>query len=83
MAGRVAASQLHAIGLPDLVARDLAEYEALALALAHDPERLAGCRRRLAANRATYPLFDMARFVAGLEERLAGLCGTGDAMPAA
>lgn len=41
-AGRVAASLLHAIGLDDLVTRDLAAYEARALELARDPAALRG-----------------------------------------
>src|SRR5439155_17186766 len=40
LASRVAASQLHAIGLRELVTTSLADYEALALALASAPERL-------------------------------------------
>jgi predicted O-linked N-acetylglucosamine transferase (SPINDLY family) len=60
--GRVAASHLHAIGLPELVTTSLAEYEATALALARDPERLSSIRRKLEANRRTHPLFDTDRF---------------------
>lgn len=82
MAGRVAASQLHAIGLSELVASDMAGYEALALALARDPKRLADCRRRLASNRRTHPLFDMHRFVAGLEDLLLGQRPSGAAASA-
>ena len=48
---RVAASVLFAIGLPELVAASLEDYEALALALAHDPQRLAAIREKLAHNR--------------------------------
>jgi predicted O-linked N-acetylglucosamine transferase (SPINDLY family) len=61
-AGRVAASLLNAIGLPELVTRDMTEYENLALRLAREPELLAGYRSRLAANRSTHPLFDTGRF---------------------
>jgi predicted O-linked N-acetylglucosamine transferase (SPINDLY family) len=60
--GRVAASLLHAIGLPELVTENLAQYSGLALALAHDPGRLKTIRKKLAANRRTKPLFDTARF---------------------
>jgi protein O-GlcNAc transferase len=70
MASRVAASQLRAIGLPELMATDMAGYEALAFDLARDPARLARYRERLLENRATHPLFDMARFVAALDDRL-------------
>ena len=71
MASRVAASQLTAIGLPELVAADLAAYEDIALRLARHPEELSALRARLAANRSTHPLFDMARFTLNLEELLA------------
>ena len=60
--GRVAASLLNAIGLPELITHSLPEYEALALELATHPARLADLRTRLARNRATYPLFDTDRF---------------------
>jgi protein O-GlcNAc transferase len=66
-ASRVAASLLQAIGLPELVTTSPAEYEAIALRLAADPDGLANLRRRLAANRATAPLFDPGRYAASLE----------------
>ncbi len=66
-ASRVAGSLLHAVGLPELVTHTLAEYEALALALARDPQRLAALRARLAANRADADLFDATRYARGLE----------------
>jgi predicted O-linked N-acetylglucosamine transferase (SPINDLY family) len=65
--GRVAASLLHAIGLPDLVTASLAEYEALALKLALDRDRLAAIRTRLIRNRDTEPPFDTARITRDLE----------------
>jgi predicted O-linked N-acetylglucosamine transferase (SPINDLY family) len=64
---RVGASLLHAIGLPELVTSSLAEYEELALALARNPERLAGIKAKLMRNRDTEPLFDTARFTRDLE----------------
>jgi predicted O-linked N-acetylglucosamine transferase (SPINDLY family) len=67
-AGRVAASLLKAIGLPDLIAHDHATYETLALELATHPGKLAALREKLAVNRTTYPLFDTARFTRHLEE---------------
>jgi predicted O-linked N-acetylglucosamine transferase (SPINDLY family) len=60
--GRVAACLLETMGLPELVAHNLEEYETLALALAHDPARLAGLRARLAENRLTSPLYDTDGF---------------------
>ena len=65
--GRVAASLLNAIGLPELITETLTDYEALALALAREPERLAALKAKLAANRRTAPLFDTARFTRNLE----------------
>jgi protein O-GlcNAc transferase len=61
-AGRVAASLLHAVGMPELVTNSLEDYEALALKLATDPPLLASLRRKLADNRVSYPLFDTDRF---------------------
>jgi predicted O-linked N-acetylglucosamine transferase (SPINDLY family) len=66
-ASRVSASLLGAIGLPGLVAVDLADYERIAIELAREPEKLAALRAKLAANRRTHPLFDTAGFVRGLE----------------
>jgi Glycosyl transferase family 41/Biotin-lipoyl like len=61
-AGRVAASLLNAIGLPELVAHSIEDYETLALRLAKEPSLLEGYRNRLATNRLTHPLFDTDRF---------------------
>jgi len=53
--------------LGELVTYDLPAYEALALELAREPDRLAGYRARLRANRATTPLFDTAAYTRALE----------------
>jgi predicted O-linked N-acetylglucosamine transferase (SPINDLY family) len=66
-AGRVAGSQLRAIGLPELVTSSIEEYEQLALQLERRPARLRELRQRLARNRLTTPLFDMARFTRDIE----------------
>ena len=66
-ASRVAGSLLHAVGVPELVTTSLADYEALALALARDPAQLAALKSRLARNRATHPLFDTERFARHIE----------------
>ena len=66
-AGRVAASLLHAIGLPDMVMHSLEDYETRALELAHNPNALAEIRERLARNRETHAPFDTARFTRNLE----------------
>ena len=64
---RVAASLLHAIGLPDLITQSLAEYEALVLQLIADKLRLQEIKARLRANRQTHPLFDSDSFCRNLE----------------
>jgi predicted O-linked N-acetylglucosamine transferase (SPINDLY family) len=61
-AGRVAASVLNAVGLPELVAHSLEEYEALALKLATDAGLLVEIKAKLARNRETCALFDTDRF---------------------
>lgn len=66
-AGRVAASLLNAVGLPEMVTRTPTEYEALALELATQPERLSGLRQKLAVNKGSRPLFDTARFTGKIE----------------
>lgn len=66
-AGRVCASLLRAVGLPELVAASFVEYEATALALAADRGRLAALRARLGETRETAPLFDTARFARHIE----------------
>jgi protein O-GlcNAc transferase len=66
-AGRVAASLLHTIGLPELITHSLPEYEERALQLATTPPLLAELRARLAEGRGTSPLFDTARFCRHLE----------------
>jgi protein O-GlcNAc transferase len=66
-AGRVAGSIVRAAGLSELVASSPRDYEALALALARDPARLADICSRLAAGRENLPLFDMAKRTRDLE----------------
>jgi len=70
-AGRVAASLLTAIGLPELIAPSLADYERLAIELARDGARLGALRARLAANRLTQPLFRTEEFTRCLERAYA------------
>jgi predicted O-linked N-acetylglucosamine transferase (SPINDLY family) len=66
-AGRVAASALKAIGLPELIAKTPAEYESLALTLARDSSALATIRARLDRNRLSQPLFDTMGYTRDLE----------------
>jgi predicted O-linked N-acetylglucosamine transferase (SPINDLY family) len=65
--GRVGASLLCAVGLPELIMDSGDDYEAAAIGLAREPRRLAALRQRLAGNRATCALFDVAAFTPHLE----------------
>lgn len=65
--GRVAASLLNAIGLPELVTHSLSEYAERAFELATHPTQLKALRDRLALNRSNSPLFDTAGFCRHLE----------------
>lgn len=67
-AGRVAASILNAVGLPELVTRSLDEYEGLALRIAHDFELRTALKDKLASQRTTCPLFDTARMTRHVEK---------------
>jgi protein O-GlcNAc transferase len=70
-AGRVAASLLKAIGLPELVAETPEQYQSIALSLAGDPSRLRALKDKLAANRRATPLFDAAGFTRNIESAYA------------
>jgi predicted O-linked N-acetylglucosamine transferase (SPINDLY family) len=72
-AARVAASLLHAVGLPELIATSAPQYQALALQLARDPGRLRRLRRYLLDARRTAPLFDAARYTSNLERAYAAM----------
>ena len=67
MAGRTATGLLHAAGLPEQVARDRAEFESRALALARTPGALLKLREKLARQLETCPLFDAARYRVAIE----------------
>lgn len=64
---RVAASLLHAIGLPELIADSCADYESLALRLATDRAAIDAVKAKLAAHRASYPLFRPERITRAIE----------------
>jgi protein O-GlcNAc transferase len=66
-AGRVAASLLYAIGLPELVTHGLKDYADLALRLARDPPLLRSFRGKLERHRLTHALFDTNRFRLNIE----------------
>jgi len=67
-ASRVSSSILRAIGLPELITRNLEDYEHLAVRLASQPEELKNLRQKLAKNRLTQPLFDTQLFAKTLEK---------------
>jgi predicted O-linked N-acetylglucosamine transferase (SPINDLY family) len=66
-AQRVAASLLHASGLPELVCSDVAHYEQTVRQLASEPALRERLRQRLTAQRDGHPLFDGARFARDIE----------------
>ena len=66
-ASRMAASLLRAVGMGELIADSMADYEALAAKLASDPELMASMRAKLARNRLSEPLFDTKLFTRHLE----------------
>ena len=66
-ASRVAASLLNAIDLPELITSSQEEYEALAIELALNPNKLEDIKSKLANNRLAAPLFDTPRFTKNIE----------------
>jgi len=65
---RVGESLLTHLGLPQLVAPDLPGYEALAIELAHSPERVAAYKAHLRTRAPAAVLYDTAAQVARLEQ---------------
>jgi protein O-GlcNAc transferase len=66
-AGHVAASLLNAIDLPELITHSRGEYEALAIELALNGEKLKAIKEKLARNRLTTRLFDTSLYTKHLE----------------
>jgi predicted O-linked N-acetylglucosamine transferase (SPINDLY family) len=64
---RVASSLLNAIELPELITYTQEAYEALAIELAKNREKLASIKQKLENNRLTTPLFDTPLFTRNLE----------------
>jgi protein O-GlcNAc transferase len=65
--GRMAASLLQAVGIPELITANLEDYQTLALKLARDPAWLADTKAKLPGHRNTCPLFDTVRFARHIE----------------
>jgi len=72
-AGRVTASLLHAMHLPELITITLEAYERLAVDLGTRPELLAMIKTKLAQNRLTTPLFDTKLFTKNIEAAYAAM----------
>jgi protein O-GlcNAc transferase len=66
-AGRVGASLLGAVGLPELITRSREEYEELAIELAREKGRLRAAKEKLVKGRLTAALFDTPRYTKHLE----------------
>ena len=66
-AGRVSASLLNAVNLPELITHSREEYEALAIDLALNRNKLSNIKEKLNKNRLTTPLFDTALYTKHLE----------------
>lgn len=69
-AGRVAASLLHAIEMPELITYTEQEFEDRAVDLATRPEKLAALKVKLAKNRLTTPLFNTKLYTKHFEAAL-------------
>jgi len=69
-AGRVAASHLKSVGLPELITHSREEFEKLAIELANNSKKLKSIKEKLIENKKTAPLFDTVLFVKNFEERL-------------
>jgi predicted O-linked N-acetylglucosamine transferase (SPINDLY family) len=66
-AGRVAASLLMGVNLPELITDSMESYEELAVKLATTPDLLATIRAKLQHNRHSAPLFNTVQFTRSLE----------------
>lgn len=66
-AGRVAASLLNAIKLPDLITFNREQYESKAIEMARNPMLINDFKKRLKINRLTTPLFDTKVFTKKIE----------------
>ncbi len=71
---RVGASLLTALGLPELIAKNIDDYIAKALYYVDTPQALRDINNKLANHIKTHPLFDTKRFVYHLERHYRALC---------
>ncbi|MBF8277254.1 MAG: hypothetical protein HW390_2327 [Candidatus Brocadiaceae bacterium] len=63
----MAASLLNAIHLPELITSTAESFEAAAIELANNPDKLKEIKQKLANNRLTTPLFDTHLFTRHIE----------------
>ena len=66
-ASRMAASLLNAVDLPELITTSQEEYEAMAIELATNREKLISIKEKLASNRLSTALFDSTQFTKHIE----------------
>ena len=66
--GRVAASMLNAVGLPELITKTENEYEELALYFSKNRDQLQKIKRKLKENKLKTSLFDTKKYVKNIEE---------------
>jgi predicted O-linked N-acetylglucosamine transferase (SPINDLY family) len=81
-AGRVAASLLNAMDLPELITHSLEDYAQAAMMLASDRTRLDAVRSKIVEQRERAPLFDTVRYTRNLErafETMADIMRAGEA----
>jgi predicted O-linked N-acetylglucosamine transferase (SPINDLY family) len=69
-AGKVAASLLNTIDLPELITYNEQKYEEKAVQIANDPQFLNSLKTRLSINKTTSPLFNIGQFTSHFEATL-------------
>lgn len=74
-ASRVATSLLIAVDMPELITSTTNEYEALAIELATNPQKLSSIKKKLENNRLSTPLFDSTMFTKSLESAYKKMMG--------
>ncbi|KAL5012673.1 hypothetical protein ScPMuIL_011224 [Solemya velum] len=68
LASRVAASQLHCLGCPELVAQSRDEYVSIAAKLGNDTEHLRAVRAKVWKARTSSPLFNCKMYSSNMEK---------------
>uniref|UniRef100_A0A183D7Z9 Glyco_transf_41 domain-containing protein n=1 Tax=Gongylonema pulchrum TaxID=637853 RepID=A0A183D7Z9_9BILA len=70
LASRIASSQLYALGVPELVAKDREDYVRIAVKLGTDREYLSQIRAKVWKARTTSTLFNVRQYCADMERLL-------------